>query len=61
FDEVLKMDPSYVYAHFRKGQVHEQRGDLDAAKAAYELGITEAEKHDDPKAREEIAGALDLL
>ncbi|MEM8875693.1 MAG: tetratricopeptide repeat protein [Planctomycetota bacterium] len=61
FDQVLEMDPSYVYAHFRKGQVYEQQGDLDAARAAYEVGITAAEDHDDPKAREEIAGALDLL
>lgn len=61
FDQVLALDPTYVYAHFRKGQIYEQQGELDAARAAYEVGIAAAEKYDDAKARDEIAGALDLL
>jgi predicted Zn-dependent protease len=61
FNRTLAADPSYCYAYFQSGQVHESTGDTDAARKAYQDGIAAAQKKGDAHAMSEISGALDML
>ena len=58
---VTELDPGYCYAYHQRGLVHEARGDIPAAKQAYQDGIAAATKKGDAHAREEIAAALSVL
>jgi len=58
---VTQIDPGYCYAYHQRGLVHEMRGDIPAAKQAYQEGIAAATKKGDAHAREEIAAALAML
>jgi tetratricopeptide (TPR) repeat protein len=60
-DRVIAVDGGYCYAYHQKGLVHESRGEIEAAKAAYRAGIAAAEKKGDAHAREEIAAALSMI
>lgn len=57
----IEVDPTYCYAYYQQGQVHEAQGDADAARAAYEHGIARARACNDAHAAEEMQVALDLL
>ena len=61
FDKTLESDGSYCYAFYQKGQIFEQQGDTDAAKAVYEAGIKRARECNDAHAAGEMQVALDLL
>lgn len=61
FARTLEADPTYCYAYYQQGQVHESRGDSEAARAAYEQGITIARQCNDQHAAEEMQAALELL
>ena len=68
FDEALgglqrvtEIDPGYCYAYHQRGLIHEARGDVAAAKQAYEEGIAAATKKGDAHARDEITAALAML
>ena len=58
---VTELDPGYCYAYHQRGLIHEARGDIPAAKKAYQDGIAAATKKGDAHAREEIAAALAML
>ncbi len=60
-DRVIALDPGYCYAYHQKGLTYEWKGDLEAAKAAYQAGVEAATKKGDAHAREEIAAALAML
>ena len=57
----IAADALYCYAFYQMGQVHEQQGDLEAAKQAYEAGITAAIKKGDAHAKSELETALSML
>src|SRR5215210_6874863 len=59
--EVLKRDALYCVAYQQAGQVHEQAGEMDKAKAAYRDGINAAARKGDQHAREEMESALAML
>ena len=61
FDEVLRRDPNYCYAYYQRAQVHESRGDLEAAKRSLRDGLDAADRSGDAHARSEIEAALSLL
>jgi predicted TPR repeat methyltransferase len=58
---VTQLDPRQCYAYFQIGQTHEAAGDIAAAKAAYHNGLAAAEKYGDAHAKQEIAGALQMI
>jgi tetratricopeptide (TPR) repeat protein len=57
----IEVDPNYCYAYYQQGQVHEQSGDVEAAKRAYVAGIDAAMRSGDEHARSELQGALDMI
>ena len=61
FDRAIQSDANYCYAYFQKGQVNELAGDIEAAKRAYQDGITAARRAGDSHALSEIEGALSLI
>jgi tetratricopeptide (TPR) repeat protein len=58
---VIEVDPNYCYAYYQQGQVLEQQGDTDAARAAYLAGIDAARRSNDAHAQSELESALALL
>jgi len=58
---VIEVDPNYCYAYYQQGQVLEQQGDTDAARAAYLAGIDAARRSTDAHAQSELESALALL
>lgn len=61
FDRAIASDANYCYAYFQKGQVNELAGDIEAAKRAYQDGITAARRAGDAHALGEIEGALSMI
>ena len=61
FAKTITVDPSYCYAYFQSGQVHEQQGNADAARHAYRAGIDAATAAGDAHAAEELQAALDMI
>ena len=61
FAKTLESDKTYCYAYYQRGQVLEEQGDTDAAKAEYDRGITVAKQCNDAHAAGEMQVALDLL
>jgi tetratricopeptide (TPR) repeat protein len=59
--KVSEVDPGHGYAWFQAGQIQESRGDLAAAKSAYQAGIVAAAKSGDSHARSELEGALSMI
>lgn len=57
----IAVDPDYAYAYFQRGQVFEDTGDTESAKAAYRDGIAAADRKGDAHARNELAQALQLI
>lgn len=57
----LAADAAYSYAYYQQGQVLEAKGDVAAARAAYERGIAAARACNDAHAAGEMQVALDLL
>ena len=55
------LDANYAYAHFQRGQIHESRGDVPAAREAYSAGVAAAQRAGDAKGAGEIGGALESL
>jgi tetratricopeptide (TPR) repeat protein len=58
---VTQLDEGYCYAYHQRGLIHEIRGDIPAARQAYQDGIAAAVKKGDAHAREEIAAALSMI
>lgn len=61
FRRVHHKDPAYVPAWFMRAQLHEERGELDEARAALEEGIAIADREDDDHAAAEMRSMLDTL
>ena len=61
FDEVVRRDPNYCYAYYQRAQVHEARGDVEAARQSLREGLDAADRSGDTHARSEIEAALSLL
>jgi tetratricopeptide (TPR) repeat protein len=61
FARTLEADDTYCYAYYQQGQVHEQRGDVSAARSAYERGIERAKSCNDAHAAGEMQVAMELL
>ena len=57
-DRVIAIDPSYCYAYFQQGQIHESAGNIEAAKAIYRKGIDAARQKGDNHALSELQAAL---
>lgn len=60
-DRVIAKDPLYCAAYQQAGQIHEEAGDIDSARKAYQSGMEAAGRKGDAHAREEMAAALDML
>jgi Tfp pilus assembly protein PilF len=60
-EKVVLLDPGHGYAFFQRGQIEESRGDMVAARTAYEDGIIAATKSGDAHARSELEGALSMI
>ena len=60
-DKTIQNDADYCYAYYQKGQVLEQLGRTDDAKAAYQAGIAASRRAGDAHAEGEIAGAMEML
>src|SRR2546429_400750 len=60
-NRALEADPNYCYAYYQRGQVHEQSGELDAAKESYRRGIEVARVCGDAHAQSELQAALEMM
>jgi Tfp pilus assembly protein PilF len=60
-DELIGVDPNYVAGYFQAGQICEEAGEIDRARAYYTAGVDCARRIGDAHALSEIQGALDLL
>ncbi|MDB5295238.1 MAG: repeat-containing protein [Phycisphaerales bacterium] len=60
-DRTIQFDPGYCYAYFQKGQVLEDQGDVEGAKAAYRAGIAAARAKGDAHALSELEGQLQMI
>jgi len=60
-DRTIQFDPTHAYAYFQKGQIYESDGDLDAARSAYQAGISAARTKGDAHALSELQGALQMI
>jgi tetratricopeptide (TPR) repeat protein len=60
-EKVAQLDPGHGYAFFQRGQIEESRGNIAAARKAYEDGIAAATKSGDAHARSELEGALSMI
>src|SRR5882724_2183330 len=58
---VIEVDPGYGYAFYQMGQIHEERGEADAAKQSYRDGIDAARRSGDSRAQSELQTALTML
>lgn len=61
FRRVHEVDADYVPAWFMRAQLHEERGEEEAARAALEEGIARAEEAGDAHAAAEMRSMLDTL
>lgn len=55
FDRCLAVDPAYCYAYFHKARSQQAAGDLAAARATVQVGITAAHRAADAKALGELS------
>lgn len=60
-DELIGVDGNYVSAYFQAGQICEEAGETERARAYYTAGVECARRIGDAHALSEIQGALDLL
>ena len=60
-NRALQADPNYSYAYYQRGQVHEEMGEVDAAKESYRLGIDVARVSGDAHAHSELQTALEMM
>ncbi len=60
-DRVIQLDPGYCYAYHQRGLIHEDTGNIEAAKKSYREGITAAAKKGDAHAKDEIQAALMMI
>ena len=61
FDQVVKLDPHYVAAHFHMGKTLISMGDMDAAKQALRVGIETASSCGEQHAQGEMEELLASL
>lgn len=61
FDELVRLAPDYVAAHFQAGRTSESLGNVDAARSYYTRGLEAARRTGDKHAESEISDALDML
>jgi tetratricopeptide (TPR) repeat protein len=61
FDRVIEKDPDYAVAYHQSGLVHEQAGNLEAARDAYRRGIAVASRIGNQHAKEEMQAALMMI
>jgi tetratricopeptide (TPR) repeat protein len=61
FGKTLEADATYCYAWYQQGQVHQARGEVEAARSVYERGIAAARQCNDNHAAGEMQAALDEL
>lgn len=60
-DRTIAVDAGYCYAYYQKGQVYEEMGKVDDAKAVYKTGIAAAAKKGDGHAKGELESALMMI
>jgi Tfp pilus assembly protein PilF len=58
---VLKKDAGYCVAYHQMGLIHEQAGDLPAARDSYRNGMAAAAGKGDFHARDEMQAALSMI
>ena len=61
FDRVLRLDPSYLTAHFQKGSTLIAAGRVPDARAALTAGITAAQTGGDLHAVSQMQALLDTI
>lgn len=61
FGVLLSLNPDYKAAYFHAGQALEKLGRLEEARQMYRRGIEVTTRQGDTHAREQLAGALELL
>src|SRR4051812_14463772 len=61
FGRVMEKDPDYAVAYHQTGLVHEQAGNLEAAREAYRRGIAVASRIGNQHAKEEMQAALMMI
>jgi tetratricopeptide (TPR) repeat protein len=61
FGVLLSLNPDYKAAYFHAGQALEKLGRLEEARQMYRRGIEVTTRQGDAHAREQLAGALELL
>ena len=61
FDRVLRLDPSYLTAHFQKGSTLIAAGRVPDARAALTAGITAAQTGGDLHAASQMQTLLDTI
>ena len=61
FGRTLEVEATYCYAYYQQAQIHEERGDADAARAVYAKGIKVADGCGDAHAAGEMRAALEVL
>jgi tetratricopeptide (TPR) repeat protein len=60
-NRTIAVDAKYCYAYYQKGQIYESVRDFDAARGAYQAGLSAAKTAGDAHAASEIEAALDAL
>jgi tetratricopeptide (TPR) repeat protein len=60
-NRTIAIDPKYCYAYYQKGQIYESMHDFDAARGAYQAGLSAAKSAGDAHAESEIEAALEAL
>jgi tetratricopeptide (TPR) repeat protein len=60
-DRTIAADAGYCYAYYQKGQVFEEMGKTEEARAAYRTGIGAARAKGDGHAESELSGALSMI
>jgi len=61
FEELLKMDPSYIGSYYHLGKLFERRNDTAKAIKWYEMGMEAAKKAGEKHAWNELKAAYDDL
>lgn len=61
YQQLFESNPDYVAAYYQCGQAHEKAGDLDAAAAVYDEGISVARRIGDAHALSELQAVRDIL
>lgn len=61
FEKTIHLDPSYIAAYFHRGKTLVNKGDLEAARRALEIGIAKAEELGEYHSKSEMEELLHSL